>query len=229
MYSASQEDNSTTACQGIWHARLLGDLKNIAAEAVELKVDNKNPVFHHRSKHIHTRFHFIQEASGSGEIRADFISTRGQLADILPKCFHEQDSRSCEKKWYVSRRSISLGARLIKIRLVLSVFQFAFHSFSSSLYVASLGRVSSDVSLVSLFRFKRVWRTRAHGLCVVLCASWGGRVVQVSCLDLRSCTCIFDLHKKGVKQKSGLRLATQKKLCVFMLCFSFIVSTAREC
>jgi hypothetical protein len=85
MYSASQEDNSTTACQGIWHARLLGDLKNIAAEAVELKVDNKNPVFHHRSKHIHTRFHFIQEASGSGEIRADFISTRGQLADILTK------------------------------------------------------------------------------------------------------------------------------------------------
>jgi hypothetical protein len=76
---------ATATCQGIWLARLLWDLKNIAVEAVELKVDNKNPVFHDRSKHIHTRFHFIQEASGSGEIRADFISTRGQLADILTK------------------------------------------------------------------------------------------------------------------------------------------------
>jgi hypothetical protein len=76
---------ATATCQGIWLARLLWDLKNIAVEAVELKVDNKNPVFHDRSKHIHTRFHFIQEASGSGEIRVDFISTRGQLADILTK------------------------------------------------------------------------------------------------------------------------------------------------
>jgi hypothetical protein len=54
------------ACQGIWLARLLGDLKNTAAGAVELKVDNKsaltlikNPEFHERSRHIQTRFHFI--------------------------------------------------------------------------------------------------------------------------------------------------------------------------
>jgi hypothetical protein len=77
---------------GIWLARLLGDLRNTIAEAVELKVDNKsalalikNPVFHDRSKHIQTRFYFIREASESGEIRADFISTRGQLAHILTK------------------------------------------------------------------------------------------------------------------------------------------------
>jgi hypothetical protein len=54
------------ACQGIWLARLLGDLKNTTAEAVELKVDNKfaltlikNPEIHERSKYIQTRFHFI--------------------------------------------------------------------------------------------------------------------------------------------------------------------------
>jgi hypothetical protein len=77
---------------GIWLARLLGDLKNTAAEVVRLKVDNKsalalikNLVFHERSKHIQTRFHFIRECSENGAIRAEFISTGGQLADILTK------------------------------------------------------------------------------------------------------------------------------------------------
>jgi hypothetical protein len=83
---------ATAACQGIWLARLLSDLKNEVVEAVGLMVDNKsalalikNPVFHERSKHIHIRFHFIHESSENGEIRTDFINTRGQLAYILTK------------------------------------------------------------------------------------------------------------------------------------------------
>jgi hypothetical protein len=84
--------HATAACQGIWLARLLSDLKNTAIESVGLKLDNKsalslikNPVFHERSNHIQTRFHFIQESSESGEIRPDFISTGNQLANILTK------------------------------------------------------------------------------------------------------------------------------------------------
>jgi hypothetical protein len=91
-YEAEYIAATTAACQGIWLARLLGDLKNTATEAVGLKVDNKsalalikNLVFHERSKHIQTRFHFIQESLENGEIRLEFISTRGQLADILTK------------------------------------------------------------------------------------------------------------------------------------------------
>jgi hypothetical protein len=75
---------ATAACQGIWLARLLGDLKNTTAKAVGLKVDNKsalalikNPVFHERSKHIQTKFHFIRESSENGEIRPEFINTGG--------------------------------------------------------------------------------------------------------------------------------------------------------
>jgi hypothetical protein len=80
---------ATAACQGIWLARLLGDLKNTT---VGLKVDNKSAlalikrsVFHERSKHIQIRFHFIRESSESGEIIPNFISTGNQLRDIWTK------------------------------------------------------------------------------------------------------------------------------------------------
>lgn len=60
---------TTAACQGVSLARLLGNLRNAAPKVVILKVDNKsalalikNPVFHDRSKHIETRFHFIRES-----------------------------------------------------------------------------------------------------------------------------------------------------------------------
>ncbi|WVZ76853.1 hypothetical protein U9M48_024780, partial [Paspalum notatum var. saurae] len=83
---------ATAACQGIWLARHLGDLRSTATEAVELKVHNKsalalikNPVFHDRSKHIQTRYHFIRESWENGEIMPDFVGTEGQLADILTK------------------------------------------------------------------------------------------------------------------------------------------------
>jgi hypothetical protein len=66
---------ASAACQGIWLARLLGDLRGVAAEVVELRVDNqsalalmKNPVFHDRSKHIQTKYHFIREAVENGKL-----------------------------------------------------------------------------------------------------------------------------------------------------------------
>lgn len=83
---------ASAACQGIWPARLLGDLRSAAPEVVELRVDNqstlalmKNHVFHDRSKHIQTKFHFIREAVENGEIQPEFINIGGQLANILTK------------------------------------------------------------------------------------------------------------------------------------------------
>jgi hypothetical protein len=83
---------AAAACQGIWLARLLGDLRNKATESVELKVDNqsalalmKNPVFHDRSKHIRMRFHFIRQAVEEGDVHPDYVSSEDQLADFLTK------------------------------------------------------------------------------------------------------------------------------------------------
>jgi hypothetical protein len=83
---------STASCQGIWLARLLGDIRNIAADGVELKIDNqsaqalmKNPVFHDRSKHIRTRFHFIRQSVEDGDIHPSYVCSEDQLIDILTK------------------------------------------------------------------------------------------------------------------------------------------------
>jgi hypothetical protein len=59
---------------------------------VELRVDSKsalalvkNPVFHERSKHIRMRHHFIRGCLEEGSIKADYINTKDQLADLLNK------------------------------------------------------------------------------------------------------------------------------------------------
>jgi hypothetical protein len=61
-------------------------------EAVELHVDNKsaialmkNPVFHDRSKHIQTRYHFIRQCIDTGDIDVQFVRTEEQLSDIMTK------------------------------------------------------------------------------------------------------------------------------------------------
>jgi hypothetical protein len=83
---------TTAACQGVWLSRLLGDLLGKKDDIATIFVDNKsaiqlckNPVFHDRSKHIETRFHFIRECVENGKIDVEYIGTEDQLADILTK------------------------------------------------------------------------------------------------------------------------------------------------
>jgi hypothetical protein len=74
---------TTTACQGIWLARLLAELKGEKVRAFPLK--SKNPVFHDRSKHIDTLYHYIRECVEHNRINLEFIGTTEELADILTK------------------------------------------------------------------------------------------------------------------------------------------------
>ncbi|WVZ91404.1 hypothetical protein U9M48_037581 [Paspalum notatum var. saurae] len=83
---------STAACQGIWLGRLLGSFYGRSASVATINVDNqsaiqlcKNPVFHGRSKHIETRFHFIRDCVENGRVIVRKIHTDEQLADILTK------------------------------------------------------------------------------------------------------------------------------------------------
>jgi hypothetical protein len=45
----------------------------------------KNPVFHERSKHIWVRHHFIRNCFEEGSIKAGYMNTKDQLADLLTK------------------------------------------------------------------------------------------------------------------------------------------------
>jgi len=83
---------TTASTQALWLARLLGELLGREVEVVELRVDSKsalalakNPVFHDRSKHIRTKFHFIRDCLEEGSIKTNHIPTADQLADILTK------------------------------------------------------------------------------------------------------------------------------------------------
>nr|GEZ44562.1 retrovirus-related Pol polyprotein from transposon TNT 1-94 [Tanacetum cinerariifolium] len=48
-----------------------------------------NPVQHSRTKHIHTRYHFIKEQVENGIIELYFVRTEYQLADMFTKALHE--------------------------------------------------------------------------------------------------------------------------------------------
>jgi hypothetical protein len=83
---------ASAACQGVWLSRLIADLTSSKVQSFRLLMDNKaaielskNPVFHERSKHIDTRYHFIRECVANGVAEVEHIGTDRQLADILTK------------------------------------------------------------------------------------------------------------------------------------------------
>ncbi|XP_066323941.1 secreted RxLR effector protein 161-like [Miscanthus floridulus] len=94
LYSCKAEyiAGTTAACQGVWLTRLLSELKGKREGAVKIYIDSefaiqlsKNPIFHDRSKHIDTRYHYIRECIEEGRVYLASIGTTEQLADILTK------------------------------------------------------------------------------------------------------------------------------------------------
>ena len=72
--------------------QILFDLHHHQEEPTPILCDNKstialskNHVFHKRSKHIDTRYHFIRELVNNGEIYLEFCKFEDQLVDIFSK------------------------------------------------------------------------------------------------------------------------------------------------
>ncbi|GJR47749.1 ribonuclease H-like domain, reverse transcriptase, RNA-dependent DNA polymerase [Tanacetum coccineum] len=82
---------TAAATQALWLKRLLSKLTHSKEEKVTIMVDNKsaialmNPVFHRRSKHIDTKYHFIRECFEREDIQVELVSGKYQKADILTK------------------------------------------------------------------------------------------------------------------------------------------------
>ncbi|GJZ67971.1 ribonuclease H-like domain, reverse transcriptase, RNA-dependent DNA polymerase [Tanacetum coccineum] len=83
---------TAAATQALWLKRLLSRLTHSDEEKITILVDNKsaialmkNPVFHGRSKHIDTKYHFIRECVERDDIQVEFVSGDYQKADILTK------------------------------------------------------------------------------------------------------------------------------------------------
>eukprot|EP00253_Pinus_taeda_P018048 PITA_18048 len=86
--------STAAACQEVWMRRMLRSLGQEHAKATTIFCDNssaialsKNSMFHKRTKHIDTKFHYIRELVNNGEIVLEHCSTQEQeqVADILTK------------------------------------------------------------------------------------------------------------------------------------------------
>lgn len=94
------------ACQGVWLSRLIADMVGGGVQKFRLLIDNKsaielskNPVFHERSKHIDTHFHYIRECISSELVDVDHVRTDNQLADILTKALAGSGLLSYDRSW----------------------------------------------------------------------------------------------------------------------------------
>ncbi|GJT65997.1 ribonuclease H-like domain, reverse transcriptase, RNA-dependent DNA polymerase [Tanacetum coccineum] len=83
---------TVAATQALWLKRLLSRLTHSDEEKITILVDNKsaitlmkNRVFHRRSKHIDTKYHFIREFVERDDIQVEFVSGDYQKADKLTK------------------------------------------------------------------------------------------------------------------------------------------------
>nr|GEZ70318.1 ribonuclease H-like domain, reverse transcriptase, RNA-dependent DNA polymerase [Tanacetum cinerariifolium] len=94
LSSCESEFIAATAAvtQALWLKRLLSRLTHTEEEKITIMVDNKsaialmkNPVFHGRSKHIDTKYHFIRECVERDDIQVEFVSGEHQKAEILTK------------------------------------------------------------------------------------------------------------------------------------------------
>ena len=80
------------ARQAIWLQDFLYEVIGVPFAKTVIRIDNrsaitltKNLVFHGRSKHIHTRFHFIRECVEKGLMEVEHVPGNEQKANILTK------------------------------------------------------------------------------------------------------------------------------------------------
>ena len=80
------------ARQAIWLQDLLGEITGVLFNRTIIRIDNRsaialsrNPVFHGRSKHIHSRYHFIRECVEKELLEVEHVPGSEQKADILTK------------------------------------------------------------------------------------------------------------------------------------------------
>lgn len=100
--STKQETVSLSSCeaefmagteaarQAIWLRDLLSEVTGQPKKRVVIMIDNqsaialtKNPVFHGRSKHIQSRYHFIRECVENGQVEVAHVPRSKQKEDIL--------------------------------------------------------------------------------------------------------------------------------------------------
>ena len=81
-------------------------------EPTEIYVDNKsaialakNPVFHDRSKHIDTRYHYIRDYIARKDVQVEYVKSQDQIADIFTMPLKQEDFVRLRKSIGVTRQN----------------------------------------------------------------------------------------------------------------------------
>ena len=82
--------STSATCQAIWMRRVLKDLMHEQDESTTIYCDNKstialskNYIFHKRTKHIDTTYHFIRELINNGEISLEYCKSEKIITRTL--------------------------------------------------------------------------------------------------------------------------------------------------
>ncbi|KAG0595074.1 hypothetical protein M758_UG137000, partial [Ceratodon purpureus] len=93
------------SCEAIWLKRLIDELGFGTTEPIQLWCDNqsaikivKNPIFHDRTKHFETDWHFTRQKVEEKLLKVNFIQTTEQPADILTKASGRTKFENCRAK-----------------------------------------------------------------------------------------------------------------------------------
>lgn len=104
---------TSCVCQAIWLRSLLKELHLFQEESTEIYIDNKSalalakkPVFHDRSKHIDTRYHFIRECVTKKEVELKFVKSQDQVANIFTKPLKEDVFRRLRSLLGVMKKQV---------------------------------------------------------------------------------------------------------------------------
>ena len=107
---------TSCVCHAIWLRNLLKELSLPQEEPTKIFVDNKsaialakNPVFHDRSKHIDTRYHYIRECVTSKNVQLEYVKTNDQVADIFTKPLKREDFIKMRSLLGVAKSSLRGG------------------------------------------------------------------------------------------------------------------------
>ena len=110
---------TSCVCHAIWLRNLLQELRLSQEEPTKIFVDNKsaialakNPVFHNRSKHIDTRYHYIRDCIRRKDVQLEYVKTHDQVADIFTKPLKKEDFTRLRNFLGVTKSSLRGGVEI---------------------------------------------------------------------------------------------------------------------
>ncbi|GAV70402.1 LOW QUALITY PROTEIN: hypothetical protein CFOL_v3_13900, partial [Cephalotus follicularis] len=105
--SSAEAEYRAMACGAelMWLRSLLLEMGLLVSKPMKMFCDNQaviyiasNPVYHERTKHIEVDCHFVRDAVMKKLVETPFVSSSGQLADVLTKSLFAPNFRMCCNK-----------------------------------------------------------------------------------------------------------------------------------